>query len=1073
MINNDKNKVVDQFVSFHTHSTYSFTDGYGTPKQYLDRCAEINQGAIGVSDHGNISSHYKWYKEAETRNIKPILGVEFYIVKSTKEIEDKQREYNHVTVFAKNNIGYRNLLKLVTKSWLENFYYKPRITLEELEEYKDGLIVFSGCLSGMICQMIKDKQSDKDIIKELRKWNNIFDDFYIEVSPLSFPEGKAVMAELYRFAKLTKILMVATTDCHYVCKEHSHVHEVLLCVQTVTTWDNPKRWKFDQDDFYLKTRKEMEESFEKIFPDLDFTEALDNTVKIADTVHFKFPQSTPLKYPIPDKKKLALFKKLCEEGLKFRKLDNKKYRERMEYEIDIINQKNYIDYFLIVIDLVQWSKNNNILVGPARGSAAGSLVCYLTRITEVDPLLYGLIFERFIDLNRMDLPDIDIDFEDSQRHFVKEYLAKKYGENKVGDIATFSVFRGKSSVDSIARVFKIPHDETAKLKSMIIERSGGDSRASFTMTDTFESDLFDYPKKMMKKYPEMKYVVALEGQIKNLSKHASGVILSNEDVTEYCAIYQYQGNKVLSIDYADAGAIGLIKVDILGLNTLTGLHAIKNLIKKNYNRDIDYYNLPLNDKEVFKGFCNNKLSGIFQFDGQAVNQVCRQIKPQTFEELGDINALARPGPLNSGSTTLYITRKDGKAETEYPHALMKEMTKDTYGIVVYQEQVMKTMREVGLMSWKDTSDIRKNISRSLGIEAFNRFKSIFEVGAKKNGLSQKEIDSIWASICTFGSWAFNKSHSVSYAMISYWTMYMKVHYPAEFYTVMMANARTEGKIRKMLKDARREGFKILPVDVNKSQATFSIDTDEKAIRIGFSQIKGIGHKVGQSVVDKRPKNGYKDFEDFLAINKTRETSKLVKLLKMVGAFSNFDMITEWGETYKIKAVKNTQLAMICPYAVEVKITEKWNKFIEKYIDLPITPISELSHEESEGKEEIYLTGVIYDKNVKNKLEEMASKGKKWIQKTYKNGDIEQPNFMNFQLEDDSDFITIRLSTWHFPLFQKLILEDIKGDDVIMVRGKMGSGIRLFFANSIICLNHLKVKLENGEKLSNEERKFVL
>lgn len=1284
----------DRFVHLHLHDTYSFVDGFGTPEQYSKKCAELGQSAMATTNHGNVSSHFKWYKECRKRNIKPILGCEMYLVESAKQIEEKQREYNHITVLAKNNKGYKNLLKLVTKSWLENFYYKPRITLDELKENQEGLIILSGCLSGRVARMITEGKSDNDIVKEIEMQRKAFDDYYIEVAPLSFLEGKNAITKLYGLAKRMKIPMVGTMDCHYVEKKHSKLHEVLLCIQTNTDWNSPSRWKFDQDDFYLKSREEMETSFKEIYPDLDFTEALDNTVKIADSVEFEFPKATPMKFPMKEKEKISYFKKLCSSGLKKRGLSgNKQYIERAKYEIDMIIQKNFVDYFLIVTDLVQWAKKNRILVGPARGSAAGSLVCYLTEITEVDPLPFDLLFERFIDINREDLPDIDIDFEDRRRHEVKEYLSAKYGEKKVGNIATFSIFHGKSAIVDVARTFKLPFDEIDKLKSMVIERSGGDSRASFTLEDTFTSELFDYPKEMIKKYPQLQYAIDLEGQVRHLSEHASGYIISNENVTDYCAIYQKNGEQILSIDYADAAEIGLVKIDILGIRTLSALMEMKKKIKETKNIDIDYYKLPLDDKKTYKGFCENKLFGVFQFDGQAVNQVCRQIKPTTFEEIGDINALARPGPLNSGSTTMFIERKEGRKKTEYFHPSMKAVTKDTYGIVVYQEQVMKTMREVGNMSWKDTAEIRKLISRSQGVEKFNTFKEKFAVGARENGLTNKEIDTIWSSICTFGclsgetvleipqsnqhspktilikdlfknngvakiakdkgnrwaqknrkvklltlkkdaiktermvdiyksgikttykiitesgeeiratmdhqfytpigykkleelhlgdlvatkgdkfpskkykgvgsgahnkrhgqsklflerqkylrkkyklcqvcfkfkneethhrdnnrmnnnwenlvpicrkchkktcptpipfkkgfqirwskiesiyspkremtydiampypwnnyiannfvvhnSWAFNKSHSISYAYIAYWTMYMKMHHPLEFYSVTMSETINNEKIRKIVKECRREGIKILPIDIQRSKESFSIDNNFNGIRVGFSQIKGIGEKTAKQITENQP---YSTYNQFLEKNKFRDGTKIVSLLKKIGAFGA--MKAKIGSVeYSFGEPKKSDIISLCPYMVELNLHEKWNKYIEKKFKVEVTDISNLSVETMSGQEGVYLIGIITEKNYKNKKEELASRGKVWIPKKY-NGKEEQPDFLNFNLEDDDDFITIRVGTYTFPEYRSLF-ENVKEDDVVIVGGKMGSGIRMFFMNEVVNLSQLK------------------
>ena len=759
----------DNFVHLHCHDSYSYTDGFGLPNKWIEKAKELGQPAIAITNHGGVSSHYKWYKAAIKSEIKPILGCEMYMIDNYNN-KDPENKYNHIVVLSLNNTGYKNLLKLVTKSWLEGFYYKPRITYEDLALNQEGLLFTTGCPAGKIGQLVKNGKITT-AETELKLMAKTFKNFYIEISPWTYDEGKKYFKFLLKMHQKTKIPLIATNDCHYIEKYQNEIQEIMLCIQSGDKMDNPNRWKFNQQDFYLKSRKEMEESLKAIEPNFDYTKALDNTVDIASMIDFKFPIATPMKFPMLGKEKVDYFKKLVKEGFKKReyKTNQKDYVKRTKYEVDLIIKKDFIDYFLIVADLVNWAKNHNILVGPARGSAAGSLVCYLIGITEVDPIIHNLLFERFIDINREDIPDIDIDFEDSKRHLVKEYLIKKYGSDKVGDLATFGTFKGKMCISDIARVFKIPFSISDKLKSLIIERSGGDSRASFTIEDTFNNPEFAFPKQAIAQYPALKYAAQMEGQVRHLSKHAAGIVISNEPITNFCAIYKSGNETVLSLDGNDIKDIGLLKIDILGINTLTAIQKAIDLIKNRQNKTIDLYHLSLDDKKVFKNFQDkNKLFGIFQFEGQSVNQVCRQIKPNNFVELSDISALSRPGPLHSGSTTLYINRKFGKQNIEKIHSLMKDITKDTWGIIIYQEQVMRTMREIGLMSWKDTAEIRMNISRSRGIEAFNKYKEIFSIGAKKRGLSEKEIDNIWATMCTFGSWAFNKSHSVSYTIISYW-----------------------------------------------------------------------------------------------------------------------------------------------------------------------------------------------------------------------------------------------------------------------------------------------------------------
>lgn len=1103
----------DNFCHLHTHSSYSYTDGYGLPKQYIERAVEMGQPGIGVTDHGNISAHFKWYNACNDAGITPVLGIEFYVSKDL-DTALNVREYWHMTVLVQNNVGYKNMMTLVTKSWCEQFYYKPKITIQDLIDHQEGLIVLSGCLSSPIMRALKENHLD--LADEfVNKFNDNIDNFYIEVQPIHFPEGKPAYERLLKLykEKWSHIPMVATSDCHYVKEEHNTIQEILLCIQTNTTMDDPNRWKFDQDDFYLKSREEMEESLNTCFPDFDFTDALDESVRIMESIDFVFPKAEPIRYPIPEEEKIPLMKKMCEEGMHRRGLKGdafdlagiteKEYQERLDYELDLIIQKDYVDYFLAINDIVKWSKEQGILVGPARGSAAGSLACYVLDITEVEPLRYGLIFERFIDLNRMDLPDIDIDFEDVRRNEVKQYIEDKYGADKVGTLPVYTTFKGKSAIDDIGRCYRIPFPVLNDIKKAIIERSGGDSRASFTLEDTFTSDIFEAPKEAMKKYPELKHTIELEGQIRQIGKHAAGMVVSNEPITDFCALYKIKDQQVISMDYKDASETGLLKLDLLGLNTLSVIRYALEMIKERTGKDIDIYKLKLDDPAVYKGFCDGRLFGIFQFDGQAINQVCRQIMPHDFESLSAISALGRPGPLNSGSTTMYIQRRAGRQKVEYAHPVMEPYTKETYGIVVYQEQVMKTMRELGKMSWKDTSEIRKLISRSQGVEKFNTFKDKFAVGAEENGMNEKQIDTIWDSICTFGSWAFNKSHSVSYTIISYWTMWLKVHYPMEFYSAIMTLTADDTKRKKILKEYLKEGFTLLPVDINKSKEHFSIDGD--SLRIGFGDVKGMGTKAAEFIIGHQPFSSYEDYmaktKKHFSIKQLENMSSANRTLIDLGAFDNipqseridlFGNTPEWFVKEELDFAKRFEL---CPWDVDFGLDKNWLPLIQEnisYFKKEPMPIENLR--EQEGADDVVIYGMIYDKNLRDAREVSLSKGKdfdikkynivklldkkirknfrgneyisKWALSTYEKRighkltkgihyELEdQFQFANFVIEDDTDFITVRLSHIAFPTYGKMIFELDAGDPVI-IKGKMGSGIRMLFANKIISLKDYK------------------
>jgi len=1083
---------MDKFVNLHVHSTYSFLDGLGMPNQYATKAKELGQIALGVTDHGNISSHYKWYKSCTKERIKPILGCELYV----KSEELDWKKYHHITVLALNNVGYKNLLQLVTEGWQAQAKH-PVISMERIVSLSEGLLVTSGCPSGKIVSLIASGRKE-EAEHELLYLNKNIKNFYIEVSPWDF-KGKngyqysKAIIEMKTLSERLNIPMLATSDCHYVEKEHSNAHEILLCIQMNDTMDNPNRWKFDQNDFYLKTRKDMEDSFFKLTPGLDLSEALDNTVKVSDMVDFEFPKASPLRLPMGENKKRDLLLKMCQIGLKEKGLENNaKYVERMDYECKLVFDKNFVDYFLIVTDMVQWAKRNEILVGPARGSSAGSLICFLLRITEVDPLIHDLMFERFIDINREDLPDIDIDFEDDRRGDVIKYLESKYGSDKVCQISTFATFKGKNTIQDFGRVFRNSVNidankqwnlDISMLSSLIIERSGGDSRSSFTIMDTFEQ--FESAKKILSHHPYLKYASVLEGQLKNLGAHASGIVVSNDPLTNFCAIYKTKedGRNTSSLDYDDASKLGLVKIDVLGLNTLSCISKALKMIKDRHKRDIDIYNLPLDNPKVYAGFKDEKkLFGVFQFDGQSMNQVCRQMLPEKFEELSAINALSRPGPmhgldleLQQPITSIYIARKWGKLPMGYAHPLLKPITEETQGVVIYQEQVMKVMREIGKMTWKDTAEIRKLISRSQGVERFNDFKIKFSLGAKENGLTDSEIDNIWSAICTFGSWSFNKSHSVSYSIISYWTMWLKIYYPIEYYCAMTSTMNSEDKIKRIIKEYKREGLELLPVDINKSKASFSIDSNN--LRIGFSQIKGISEIAGKTIEEFQPYENIDDFKSKMEkkhhYSKSVATEKYIKLLHKMGAFdsiggANKSVSTLFGIEKESKYEPMNgfeEKILLCPYSVEFNIYDTWKEFIQKYIKSPVEKIEHL--DSSKGSQTII--GIVYDKNLKDKIEEAVTRGKPIpiVEAGFE-------KYCNFILEDDSDFVTIRVYNRNFPSFKKLIFEDLTPGDIVMVKGKMGDGIRMFFANEIICLNHFKSKIERKAKRSEySESELVL
>lgn len=1054
---------MDQFVHLHNHCEYSLLDGYGHPSDFVSRAKELQQPAIAITDHGSISAHYRWFQSCKENGIKPILGCEMYVV---DKVEDKNRGYYHITVLAKNLEGYHNLMRLVSFSYNEGFYYKPKVDWETLKKYSKGIIATSGCPSGKTGEMIKRGSTKEEVLQEIKRQQSIFDDYYIELAPWNFPEGIKIANEIYKIAVENKIPMVLTMDCHYPLKHQSEIQDVLLCVQTGVKFEDPKRLKFDQNDFYLKSKKEMIDSWKACYPNLPWRKELsDNTIKIANSVDFDFPLAKPIEYPY-NGDKIALLKRMTWKGMKEKKLDKKEnYIARAKRELELIVEKDFVDYFLVIADLIQWSKKNGIFVGPARGSSCGSLVCYLTRITEIDPIEYDLLFERFIDINRTDLPDIDIDFEDERREEVKEYLCSKYGSDRVASIATFGTFKGRMCIQDVGRVFSVPISELEEVKKLIVQRSGGDSRFGYSVEDTFES--FEKAAAVLEQHPQLKYAKEIEGQIRHLGVHAAGTIVSNESIENFAAFYRSnKGEKVISMDYHDVSAIGLLKIDLLGLTAMSVIKKAVDMIKIRTGKNIDVLKIKLDDEKVYQYFKKGKMFGIFQFDGMAMMAVCKQVKPDNFHELIAVNALSRPGPLHSGGTNDYIERKNGRKSVVYLHPLLERLTGDTYGVTIYQEQVMMTVKELGNFTWGETSTIRKIMSKNVGVESFNKFEKKFVDGAKENGVDESVAKEIWSKIYSFGSWAFNKSHCVAYTMIGYWMMWLKVYYPLEFYSAMLQKEKDEDKIRKIVKEFVSEGNNLYPVDINRSKESFSIDND--GIRVGFQDIKGVGSEIAKTLVEKQP---YKNLNDIVLGSSAKD-----KLMR-IGAFRNLELgsyqASLFGdEPVVIKEPKINDLIELCPIMIQDEIYREWKSWCDENLIIPVMTIKE-----TEGVPNEWTNVAIIGRtdprkhfNPKNKAEEAKSKG---LSFSMEEGKTEEDyNFLNFDIEDESDFTTVRVNNKKYPEL-KSMLWDIKPTDAILVIGTAIGTIHMVFSRTVINLTKLKEKIEKGENLSKEEKSIMV
>ena len=805
----------------------------------------VNTGgsAIGIADQNSTFGHYQHYKLCKEKGIKPILGVRLMVTKPREWVETEGKRvkmWGPVYIFiAKNRDGLIETYKLVKKAY-SNFYYHPFIEITDVSDLSDNIIVIA-----------EDIQFPDRVD-------------YIGISPKT--SAKVLLN--------TDIPKVAISCNKYIHPNDRRTYQLL---------SGSQRSGQTYPEYILSEDEHLAICGSR--------EAIENTYKIADQCDVEFIKSDMVKY-----KGLANFDLLCKNGAKKKGIDleDPVYKERFEKEVRLIKEKNYLDYFLIVSDMIKYAKET-MFVGPSRGSSAGSLICYLLDITEIDPIKYDLIFERFIDINRADLPDIDIDFPDVSRNKVVKYLANKYGQDRVAHIATISRLKPKSAIGIFGKNLSIPFADCEDVKGAIIERSGGDARAAMCITDTF--DTTEVGKDFVERYPSMRLVEKVENHASHTGTHAAGIIVCNDPLTDYCGVNTREN--VIMLDKHEAEGLNLLKIDCLGLRTLSILQEVADRAGMHYS---DYYNLDLEDENVYKTLNDMRLFGVFQFEGYALQAVTREMGCTEFNDIAAITSLARPGPLQSGGANLYIKRRIGVEEVEYlsEHPSVINTTKDTYGIIIYQEQLMRIAREYGMMSWEDVSDLRKAASKSLGEEFFNKYKDKFMEGTASQGIDPREAEHVWSNMMTFGSWGFNKSHAVSYALISYWTAWAKTYYPLEFCAANMNNARSEQSAIRILREmVKNEGIDYVAIDPDESTERWEIH-DGKLIG-GLTNIKGIGPKKAVDII-KRRKNG-------------NLTPKMVDMLLNPQTPFNilFPAKHYWGDIYEnpMKFGLNGKISEIC------------------------------------------------------------------------------------------------------------------------------------------------------------------
>jgi DNA polymerase-3 subunit alpha len=1045
-------------------------DGYGMPDDHMARAAELGMTAQALTEHGNVSSHVKHEQAGEKYGVKPLYGCEIYTAPG------RHLRKWHQTVLAETQEGYQNLNQLVTRAWSEGFYRFPTVSGEMLVDHHQGLILTSGCADSLLSCTLLGGKSNGDIRetitsedmdnaeKVIRKFQDLLgkDNYFLEVQ--QFPGLARTRTLNPAFAELsarTGASLVATSDCHYPLPTDNEMQKILHAAGrgTGTVAAAEAGWEYD----ILLTPPTSDMAIYRNLRGTGLTknqafEAVIMTEEIAQRCNVKLPKSQMLRFPLPhgyDTPKDLIWQKL-REGWKYRWARNphmrahkRMYQDKLHYEMDVVAQKEgYFDYFLMVADAVVFAKNNGIAVGPARGSAAASLILYLLRVIEVDPCQFPtMVFERFIDVARTDLPDIDLDFADDRRDEVRQYLVRLYGHDRVANIGNFVRYRGKNSIVDVARVYTIPKYVADQVKDLIIERSGGDSRINDSLEDTFET--FDVARKHLEDWPDLARAVQLEGNMRGMSVHAAGIVIGNNPITDTCAMYEREvaGERkaVLAYDKKDAEYLGMLKMDFLGLSEMGMINIALDMIGMSLD---DLYQIPLDEKETLRGFQETDVVGIFQFKGRATRLICQDVVPDHFMHLADINALARPGPLFSGMTAQYVEIKHGRDRPDKLHPLVWKYTKNTYGQIIYQEQVLNIIREIGGFPVAKIGDIRKIISQKLGEASFNAMKETFIEGAKRlHDIDESLADRIWKFMVTSATYSFNVAHCISYSMLAFWSMYLKRHHPMAFYAASLRKTKKENW-PKLLRDARKKGIEVLPPDITESEYSWKPAIGvENAIRAGFVQIDGIGDITAKRIIDSRAADpmGYTEWEDLEKIHgigpKTAE--KINRFCNKEDPF-NLDLVGRVLAQYR----------------------EHLNDGDPGWEDLP-TP-SHTSDEIPRDAVNLSVTwiGIIQAKEYKDLVEDERARSGDSVEEILnrvKDPDLRKSCTLKCYDDGDED-VYIRINRWRFPRFKEAIEEIELDRDIIIALGykKGGFGVSLQLEELIVINPDEDGVDENGE-----------
>jgi len=879
------------FVHLHTHTDYSLLDGACSISQLVERAFELGMPALALTDHGNLFGAVEFYQKAFSKGIKPIIGCEVYVAPVSRFKKKKSRGEDaayHLTLLCKNKQGYKNLMELVSKGFTEGFYYNPRVDKELLSELGEGLIALSGCIKGEVPSLLLKGKVEK-AYQVAKEFMEIFgDDFYFEIQATGLEEQELVNVKLKELGRQLSIPLVATNDVHYIRKEDAKAQEVLMCIQTGKTLEDTTRLRLSSSDLYFRTSEEMLEVFASD-RELVYTsgEIADKCNLVLEKQKVYLPvYNPPQGYSLTD-----YLRKLCEEGLKKRYSSvSKEIRERLDYELNIICNMGYASYFLIVWDFIRYAKKKGILVGPGRGSVAGSLVAYLLGITEIDPLKYGLIFERFLNPERESLPDIDIDIQDERRGEVIEYVRKKYGEENVAQIITFGTMAARAAVRDVGRVLGMPYTAVDKIAKLIPPNS--------RLKEVVEKN--SEIKELISKDNQIRVLFEIAQRIEGLTRHASihaaGLVIAPGKLTSYTPLYRTNKNEITTqYEMHSLETIGLLKMDFLGLKTLNVIKETLDLIKRYKGREIDLKNIPLNDKTTYRVLSRGETLGVFQFESRGMQDLLKRLKPEEFEDIIAVLALYRPGPLQSGMVDDFIDRKNGRSKIKYLHPKLEPILKETYGVILYQEQVMKIANELAGFSLGEADILRRAMGKKIS-KLMEEQREKFIKGAVERGIDIQVAEKLFELMAYFSGYGFNKSHSTGYALISYQTAYLKANYPLEFMAALLTSEKDNtDKLTFYITECRRMGIEVLPPDINQSWDNFTVVENgvlppskkhSGKIRFGLTAIKNVGEAAISSIIKERERGGkFKSIFDFCSRVSLRVVNKKVlESLVKCGAF---------------------------------------------------------------------------------------------------------------------------------------------------------------------------------------------